>query len=79
MTEESPARLGPFITMEYIDDDSDLVDALNIPGRSDDNRPILDPNIDEERLRSVYSQTAELILQLSRHSFNEIGCNYIKQ
>lgn len=73
-TEELPAELGPFIIMEYIENDSDLVDALNIPGRSDDDRPILDPNIAGERLRSVYSEMAELVLQLARHSFSEIGC-----
>lgn len=39
--EDSPAGLGPFIIMEYIESDSDLVDALNTPGRSDDDRPIL--------------------------------------
>ncbi|KAG2414863.1 hypothetical protein HFD88_006051 [Aspergillus terreus] len=73
-TEESPAGLGPFIVMEYIENDSDLVDALNIPGRSDDDRPILDPHITEDRLRSVYSQMAEILLQLGRYPFREIGC-----
>lgn len=74
MTKEVPAELGPFIIMEYIENDADLVDALNISGRSDDDRPILDPNIAGERLRSVYSEMAELVLQLARHSFSEIGC-----
>ncbi|KAJ5194660.1 uncharacterized protein N7498_008098 [Penicillium cinerascens] len=74
MTEESPAGLGPFIIMEYIEHDSDLVDALNSPGLSDDDRPILDPDITDERLRSVYSQMADILLQLGRHSFNKIGC-----
>ncbi|EAU39521.1 predicted protein [Aspergillus terreus NIH2624] len=74
MTEGSPAGLGPFIVMEYIENDSDLVDALNIPGRTDNDRPILDPNITEDRLRSVYSQMAEILLQLGRYPFREIGC-----
>ena len=74
MTKEAPAELGPFIIMEYIENDADLVDALNIPGRSDDDRPILDPNIADERLRSVYSEMAEFVLQLARHSFRAIGC-----
>ncbi|GES59578.1 hypothetical protein ATEIFO6365_0003085800 [Aspergillus terreus] len=73
-TEESPVGLGPFIVMEYIENDSDLVDAVNIPGRSDDDRPILDPHITEDRLRSVYSQIAEILLQLGRYPFREIGC-----
>lgn len=74
MTKESPVGLGPFIIMEYIENDSDLVDALNIPGRSDDDRPILDPDIAGERRRSVYSEMAELVLRLARNSFSQIGC-----
>ncbi|PYI11875.1 hypothetical protein BO78DRAFT_357190 [Aspergillus sclerotiicarbonarius CBS 121057] len=73
-TEESPAGLGPFIIMEYLENDSDVVDALNIPGRSDDDRPILDPNICEERLRFAYGQMAEILLQLGRPSLSKIGC-----
>ncbi|OOF91465.1 hypothetical protein ASPCADRAFT_177528 [Aspergillus carbonarius ITEM 5010] len=72
--EESPAGLGPFIIMEYLENNADIVDALNIPGRSDDDRPILDPNISDERLRSAYSQMAEILLQLGRPSFSKIGC-----
>lgn len=74
MTGESPAGLGPFIIMEYIENGSDLVDALDIPGRSDDDRPTLYPDVAEERLKSVYSGMAEVVLQLARHSFSEIGC-----
>jgi hypothetical protein len=75
MTAESPAGLGsPFIIMEYIENDADLVDALNTPGLKDEDRPILDPNISEDRLRSVYGDMAEILLQLAKHSFTEIGC-----
>lgn len=34
MTKESPMGLGPFIIMEYIENDSDLADALNTPSSS---------------------------------------------
>ncbi|KAJ5096408.1 hypothetical protein NUU61_005764 [Penicillium alfredii] len=74
MTEKSPVGLGPFIVMEYIENDSDLVDALNIPGRSDDDRPVLNPDIAEGRLRSAYSEMANLLPQIAKYSFNEIGC-----
>ncbi|BDD57632.1 hypothetical protein MAP00_002979 [Monascus purpureus] len=73
MTEGSPAGLGPFIVMEYIENDSDLVDALNTPGLQDDERCVLDPNVPEDRLRSVYGDLADILLQLARKSFNEIG------
>ncbi|KAJ6184710.1 hypothetical protein N7519_006011 [Penicillium mononematosum] len=73
-SDESPNQLGPFIIMEYIDHNADLVDALNTPGIPDEERPVLDPNIDENRLRSVYNQMAGLLLQVSKHSFPRIGC-----
>lgn len=47
-TDHSPAGLGPFIVMEYIDNDADLVDALNTQGLQDDERCILNPDIDED-------------------------------
>jgi hypothetical protein len=39
---ESPLGLGPFIIMEYINHNADLVDALNIPGIPDDERPVFE-------------------------------------
>lgn len=41
MTKESPDELGPFIIMEYIEHQYDLVDALNTPGIPDNKRLIL--------------------------------------
>ncbi|OKL55836.1 hypothetical protein UA08_08924 [Talaromyces atroroseus] len=73
MADDSPAKLGPFIVMEYIENDSDLVDALNTPGLQDDERCILDPNIHENRLRLVYSNMADVLLQLAKKSFAKIG------
>lgn len=74
MAEESPDELGPFIIMEYIDHKYDLVDALNTPGIPDDERPMLDPQIAEERLIFAYGQMAGIMLQLSKHTFAQIGC-----
>ncbi|KAJ5556361.1 hypothetical protein N7494_000276 [Penicillium frequentans] len=70
--QESPGKLGPFVIMEYIKSDCNLADALKTPNL-DDKRPILDPNISEGRLRSVYSEIAKVLLELAKHSFNEIG------
>ncbi|KAB8232994.1 uncharacterized protein BDW43DRAFT_278190 [Aspergillus alliaceus] len=42
--------LGPFITRVHRER---LVDALNIPGRSDDERPIQDPTITERRVAGL--------------------------
>ncbi|KAH1350474.1 hypothetical protein KXX63_003911 [Aspergillus fumigatus] len=74
MAEESPDELGPFIIMEYIDHKYDLIDALNTPGIPDDERPMLDAQIAEERLIFAYGQMAGIMLQLSKHTFAEIGC-----
>ncbi|CAG7919421.1 unnamed protein product [Penicillium olsonii] len=65
--------LGPYIIMDYIDHDSDLVDALNTPTIPWKDRPILDPNISTPVLRSVYRQMSTLLLELSRHKFPSIG------
>lgn len=73
MTAESPQGLGPFIIMDYVEHAHDLVDALNTPGFGILDRPILDPNISEERLQLVYSQLADIMLQLSKCSFSKIG------
>lgn len=72
--EESPCGLGPFIIMEHISNEGDFVDSLNIPGRSSQERPILDPYISQELLECVYGYMADIMLQVSRHSFTEIGC-----
>lgn len=60
--------------MEYITNEGDFIDALNIPGRSRDERPRLDPDIGQGRLELIYGQMAEIMLQVSRPSFAEIGC-----
>jgi aminoglycoside phosphotransferase (APT) family kinase protein len=44
MTEESPDDLGPFIIMEYIEHEYDLVDALNTPGHTRSRTPDLEPS-----------------------------------
>jgi hypothetical protein len=74
MTEESPCGLGPFLIMEYLNHEYDFIDALNIPGRSREERPIMNPDISSDRLELVYSQMADILLQLSSHCFSEIGC-----
>jgi aminoglycoside phosphotransferase (APT) family kinase protein len=73
MTDESPRGLGPFIIMEYVEHAHDLVDVLNTPGLGLQDRPVLDPNISEERLEFVYSQMADILLQLSKCAFPRIG------
>lgn len=47
--------------------------ALNIPGRSLQDPPYLDPNIDPTKLETLYRQVADILLQLSRLQFPAIG------
>lgn len=72
--EESPKGLGPVIIMEHISNEGDFNDTLYVPGRSRDERPILNPNVSQERLECVYGQMVDIMLQVSKHSFAEIDC-----
>jgi hypothetical protein len=73
MTEESPVGLGPFIMMEWIENAGDLVGITNKPGLTADDVPMLDPDIDEEKLERVYCQMADILLQLSPCELPAIG------
>lgn len=70
---ESPLELSPFIMMEYIEHKTNMYDALNTPGCPKRERGILDPNIDDNKLESLYGQLAGVLLQLSKISFPRIG------
>lgn len=73
MKEESPGGLGPFIIMEWVENTGDVVDVLNNPGLADGIPAVLDPNIDEKKLEHMYSQMADVLLQLSTCEFASIG------
>lgn len=61
-TEENPLGLGPFIIMEYIDHDTTLSHALDDPSVNSAGDHSLDPNIDEQKLRFLYGQMADILL-----------------
>ena len=72
--EECPCDLGPFMIMEFIKHESNLSTVMNSPGLDPMNdRPILDPNIDEEKLELLYGHMADVLLQLSKISLPRIG------
>jgi hypothetical protein len=73
MTDESPARMGPFILMEYIRHEHNVTAELNTPGFIREDRPILNPEIPETKLKFIYSQMADVLLRLSQPSFGQIG------
>jgi len=73
MTDESPAGMGPFILMEHITHEQNVTAALNTPGFVREDRPILNPEIPETKLKFIYSQMADVLLRLSQPSFDQIG------
>lgn len=70
---ENPTGLGSFIIMDYINHDQNMSRALLDPERPVDKRPVLNPNIAEETLELLYSQMANILLQLSAFTFPRIG------
>ncbi|KPM40386.1 hypothetical protein AK830_g6187 [Neonectria ditissima] len=70
--EENPLGLGPFIIMEYIEYERTLSHALNDPLLGPTDSHSLDPNISKPKLRFLYKQMANIILQLSTLSFSRI-------
>jgi hypothetical protein len=72
LTEESPQQLGPFIIMEFMEGEN-LGDILKKPTPNEADLAILDPDINEAKLNSIFEQLASLILELSRLEFPRIG------
>lgn len=70
---ENPTGLGPFILMDYIEHHQNMSRELLDPILPIDKRPILDPNISEEKLEHMYAQMANILLQLSKLKFPRIG------
>jgi hypothetical protein len=70
---DNPTGLGPFIIMEYINHHQNMSRELHDPERPIEKRPILDPDIGQEKLEFLYSQMANILLQLSSLKFPQIG------
>ncbi|KAI1429747.1 phosphotransferase family protein [Xylaria sp. FL1777] len=70
---ENPLGLGPFIIMDYIEHHQNMSRELLDPKRPANERPVLDPDIGEEKLEFLYSQVANILLQLSSLKFPRIG------
>ncbi|CAK7234572.1 hypothetical protein SCUCBS95973_008981 [Sporothrix curviconia] len=70
---DNPLGLGPFIIMDYIEHYETLSGVLRDPDRPVEKRPILNPNIDENRLAFLYEQVANVLLQLDALRFPRIG------
>ncbi|KAF3481571.1 uncharacterized protein GIQ15_04330 [Arthroderma uncinatum] len=71
---QAPCEMGPYILMEFVSSASNLTAKLRKPGYAREDRPMLNPDIDEPTLELLYGQMADIMLQLSRQSFSKIGC-----
>ncbi|KAH6636446.1 hypothetical protein F5144DRAFT_488055 [Chaetomium tenue] len=72
LTDESPAQLGPFIIMDFIEGVR-LSTFLKEPSEDDQADLILNPAIEEATLDTIYDQLADYILQISQLEFSSIG------
>ncbi|KAJ5697996.1 hypothetical protein N7462_000001 [Penicillium macrosclerotiorum] len=70
---ESPANLGPYIIMDYIDHKRSIGELLEKPGRQPDDRPELNPDMSIPRLKALYRELANVVFSLSTLSLNRIG------
>ncbi|KAJ5729249.1 uncharacterized protein N7483_003757 [Penicillium malachiteum] len=70
---ESPAKLGPFIIMGYIEHERSMSDVLETPGPHQQNRLELNPNISVTKLKSLYRELANIVFSLSTLSASRIG------
>ncbi|KAK8912458.1 hypothetical protein H634G_06323 [Metarhizium anisopliae BRIP 53293] len=72
LTAESPQQFGPFIIMDHVEGTL-LSTVLKQPTENDQEDPILNPDIDNKALDTVYLQIASYIFQLSQLPFSRIG------
>jgi aminoglycoside phosphotransferase (APT) family kinase protein len=72
LTACSPRNLGPFIIMDYVEG-TYLSDILKKSTLSNQEKEMLNPEIDNETLHTVYRQIADFMLQLYEIDFDYIG------
>ncbi|KAJ5782296.1 hypothetical protein N7457_004070 [Penicillium paradoxum] len=59
--------------MGHIMHTTTMYDALNTPGCPNEERGVLDPNIEEAQLEMLYKELAKTLLRLSKLEFPKIG------
>lgn len=70
---ESPANLGPFVIMEYIEHKQSICRLFENPESDPTVRPILNLNLDTVRLGGLYKKLAKIVLSLSILTLSKIG------
>ncbi|KAK4114335.1 hypothetical protein N656DRAFT_835974 [Canariomyces notabilis] len=67
-----PRQLGPFIIMDFVEG-TRLLRFLRQPFDDESEPVILNKDVDEATLDTIYEQIADYMLQMSRLSFSRIG------
>jgi hypothetical protein len=70
---ESPAKVGPFIIMEYIEHKQSICRLLENPESDSTVRPALNLNLNMVRLGDLYRKLAKIVLSLSILTLSKIG------
>ncbi|KAJ5927328.1 Aminoglycoside phosphotransferase [Penicillium verrucosum] len=70
---ESPANLGPFMIMEYVEHKQSICRLLENPESDPTVRPVLNLNLNMGRLGDLYRKLAKIILSLSILTLSKIG------
>lgn len=71
---ENPTGLGPFMIITWIDGTrmKELI-GKKVPVEDDSEESILDPHVDEGMLKTLYSEVAQVLLELWSLDFDKIG------
>jgi len=67
------AEIGPFMIIEDLGTRRSVSEILETPREDPNDVPVLNPDIAETKLKSVYLAMARLVLQLAQPSFQRIG------
>lgn len=67
------SSLGPFMIIQDLKSRQNMSRALEKPRENTDETPVLNPNISEHKLKSLYTKLARCVLQLAQPTFTCIG------
>lgn len=65
--------IGPFILFRFIENKGDMTDPLAVPGRDYQETPLLNPELSDSKLQSLWGGMAWCLLELAKPTFPRIG------
>lgn len=66
-------EIGPFLVLRDLGTRRDMTDAMQAPRKDPGDTPILDPDIEEGKLKGLYAEMARCTLHLAQPTFPRIG------